>query len=267
MNSTATPGVPPVEVRDVWHRFVTAEGELLVLDGINLSVRSGRTLAIVGPSGCGKTTLLNMIAGLESPQEGSVTVMGSMPVDRRSQVGYLFARDALLPWRTALENVTLGMRLRGIARHERRERARHLLAAVGLEGYEDAYRSQLSQGMRQRVALARTLALEPDLLLMDEPFSALDAQTRLDIQEMFLELLEAAGTTVVLITHDLAEAVALGDDVAVFTRRPGRLKATFAIDLPRPRKIRDLQADPRFHAHYSEIWEELRDEFTAARIA
>jgi len=244
------------------HRFVTAEDETPVLEDISLSVAPGELLAIVGPSGCGKTTLLNLLAGLEEPQQGSVTLFGAPPQTGSGEVGYLFARDSLLPWRTALENVCVGMQLRGVRRDQREERARSLLKAVGLGGFEGAYRAQLSQGMRQRVALARTLALEPRLLLMDEPFSALDAQTRLQVQETFLSLWERVGATVILITHDLSEAVALADRVVIMTRRPGRVKAVFSIKLARPRDLRELQSDSTYLEHYAAIWGELKSEFS-----
>lgn len=256
-----TKSAPAVAIRAIYHRFISADDEVTALRDVSLDVASGELVAIVGPSGCGKTTLLNLVAGLEDVQEGTVSVLGEFPRSGNTNIGYLFARDSLLPWRTAFENVCLGMRLRGVPLQEREERAHLLLEAVGLSSFEKSYRAQLSQGMRQRVALARTLALEPRILLMDEPFSALDAQTRLNVQEKFLALWERTHVTVLLITHDLSEAVSLADRVVILTKAPGRLKASFTIELPRPRRLHDLQGDPTFLEHYAAIWAELKSEF------
>jgi NitT/TauT family transport system ATP-binding protein len=264
----AADAVPPagtqaIRIQQVTHAFAATPGSagpVIALREVSLQVHPGEFVAIVGPSGCGKTTLLNILAGLERPTSGEVSVAGRPPRAGAPEVGYLFARDSLLPWRTALGNAELAMEMRGVSPAERRERAHRLLADVGLDAFANAYRAQLSQGMRQRVALARALAAEPQILLMDEPFSALDAQTRILVQDLFLSLWSRLHTSVVLITHDLAEAIALADRVVLFTRAPGRIKGTFPVDLPRPRSIQSLQADPAYHHIYESIWRDLQEE-------
>jgi NitT/TauT family transport system ATP-binding protein len=231
-----------------------------VLERTNLRVATGEFVALIGPSGCGKTTLLNMVSGLVEPRLGEVLVNGAQPQVGARNVGYLFARDALVPWRTAAGNVSLALELRNAPAVKRQATVTRALAAVGLGDFADSYPSQLSHGMRQRVALARTLAPEPDTLLMDEPFSALDAQTRLVLQEQFVDLWEARGSTVILVTHDLGEAIALADRVLILSRRPGRLKAEFTVDLPRPRRVTQLQGSHDYHRLYEEIWQVFRDE-------
>jgi ABC-type nitrate/sulfonate/bicarbonate transport system ATPase subunit len=176
------------------------------------------------------------------------------------RIGYMFARDALLPWRTTLANVEFGLELRALPSSERRERARELLRVVGLEGFEASYPSQLSQGMRQRVSLARTLAIDPDILLMDEPFGALDAQTKLVLEDEFLRIWEEHRKTVVFVTHDLFEAIAMADRVVVFASRPGRIKSVVAIDLPRPRSVTSGRFGTHFQSLYDRLWEDLRYE-------
>lgn len=252
-----------LEATSVCHSFSNAESGL-VLDHIDLSVSAGEFVSIVGPSGCGKTTFLNLVGGLEQLQKGSLSVRGSAPSAGAAGVGYVFARDAILPWRTAAQNVALPLELAGVPKDERDDRVHRLLAAVGLADFAGAYRAQLSQGMRQRVALARALVSAPSLLLMDEPFAALDAQTRIVMQDYLLNLLSTHQITVLFVTHDLGETITLSDRVVVFSRRPGRIKAVFDIDLPRPRSVMALQADPKYHSLYERIWLELRDEVLAA---
>ena len=217
-------------------------------------------MAVVGPSGCGKTTILNMLAGILNPTQGSVLRHGT-EVDGPSQdIGYMLARSGLSPWRTARRNVELGLEFRKVPKAERRRQAMELLAKLRLEGFADSYPSQLSQGMRQRVAIARTPAISPDLWLMDEPFGALDAQTRLTVQAEFLELWYETHKTVIFVTQDLEEAVLLADRVIVMTARPGRIKSDTIVDLPRPRVIDELRFDPAFRDTEHKIWEELRGE-------
>lgn len=261
-NESAAATSIAIESRELSISFTSAATgqEANVLDKVSLSIASGEFVAIVGPSGCGKTTFLNVLSGLESCPPGAVTVEGHPPYAGNPRVGYLFARDALLPWKTALGNAELTMLLQKVPNPERQERARQALAAVGLKGHEDAWRAQLSQGMRQRVAIARTLANEPAIIFMDEPFSALDAQTRLAVQERFLDVWQRTQATVVLITHDLAEAVALADRVVVFTQRPARIKSIFQVSIPRPRSVVSLQDDPQFHQIYSSIWQQFGEE-------
>ena len=256
--------VPSVELSGVSLIFGGARPDddpVLATHDINLSIPAGQFVAIVGPSGCGKTTILNMLAGLISATRGTVKRHGVEVHGTSKDIGYMLARSALSPWRTARRNVELGLEIRGVSKSQRRATAMELLHKVGLQGFENSYPSQLSQGMNQRVAIARTLAIDPDLWLMDEPFGALDAQTRLTVQSEFVGLWEeAANKTVIFVTHDLEEAVLLADRVIVMTARPGRIKSDTMIDLPRPRHIDQLRFDERFKQAEQRIWEELRDE-------
>jgi NitT/TauT family transport system ATP-binding protein len=241
-------------------------GPVKAVDQVSLDVRPGEFLCIVGPSGCGKTTLLNYAAGLLPSRVltgGSVEVLGSKPRVGHERLAYMLARDSLLPWRTALGNAEFGAEARGVPPAERRARALRLLERVGLKGFEDSYPKALSHGMRQRVALARTFCLDADLLLMDEPFGALDAQTKLQLEDLLLELSQESRKTVVFITHDLSEAIALGDRVIVMAPRPGRIIAEVPIHLERPRKIGKLQKDPAYHEYYAKIWTTLEEGFAA----
>lgn len=228
------------------------------LDELSFGVAEGEFVSIVGPSGCGKTTLLDMLAGLRHVENGYVTIDGRPPRADRDDVGYMFASDCLLPWRSTLDNAALGLELQGYSKKERYAKSREWLHKVGLGGFESAYASQLSKGMRQRVALIRTFALDTRFLFMDEPFAALDAQTKLLLHSQLLELWEDnPGRSVVFVTHDLQEAVLLSDRVLVLSRRPGRLKLDMPIKLPRPREPKALLADAEFHQLYSRIWEEV----------
>jgi NitT/TauT family transport system ATP-binding protein len=250
-----------IRVENLQHHFETPSGEQVqALIDISLTVPAGEFVAIVGPSGCGKTTLLNVVGGLIDPVEGQVRVGGNPPRAGAPDLGYLFSRDNLLAWRTAAANVALPLEIRGVPRGERERRVAAMLAAVRLEDFAGAHPAQLSQGMRQRVALARMLVTEPTTLLMDEPFSALDAQTRLLMHRHFLSIWERQRSTVLLITHDLGESITLADRVIVFSRRPGRIKKEFLIDLPRPRRVADLQANADYYRLYQEIWTVLEEE-------
>lgn len=247
--STGPPYIDFKDVRQIYklrtERSARKKGEgattdLVALDGVDLEIPEGQFVALVGASGCGKTTLLNMMAGLVHPTEGKTLIGGKRPTLPNKDVGYMFARDALLPWRTAQKNVELPLETRGWGRQQRHERSREMLEMVGLKGRERQFRLQLSQGMRQRVALARTLSSEPSLLLMDEPFAALDARTKLAMQKEFLKIWEDhhgsdSRKTVVFVTHDLQEAVLLADRVVVMLPHPGRIAEDRLIDLPRPR--------------------------------
>lgn len=252
-------GGDAIEMVDVAHGFAGDGGRhQAVLETFNLYARPGEFLAIVGPSGCGKTTVLNMIAGLLQPDHGTVAIAGKPPTLGHPSRAYLLARDALMPWRTALQNVVLPLELRKVPKAQALARATDILGAVGLGGAMHRYPSQLSHGMRQRVAVARTLITHPTLVMMDEPFSALDAQTRLLIQRTFLELWEREKPTVVFVTHDLAEAIIMADRILVFSRRPGRVLADCTVDLERPRDVMELQDNPNYHALYRELWGYLR---------
>jgi len=231
----------------------------VAVDRIDLDVHDGEFMVLLGPSGCGKSTVLNIVSGLMPPSKGLVEVDGRRVTGIRHDVGYMFARDGMMPWRTAAENVEFGLEIRGVA--NRREVARDWLRRVGLEKFETHYRHELSQGMRQRVAVARTFAIEPNVLLMDEPFGALDSQTRLLLQELFLSVWESTRKTVLFVTHDLHEAIFLSDVVVVFTNRPGRVKSIIPIDLPRPRlPPADLATASEFRDIYARIWSDLKDE-------
>jgi NitT/TauT family transport system ATP-binding protein len=266
-----------IKVRHVSHAFGEVEPSDLntaaqekheksptVLEAINLNVRSGQFVALVGASGCGKTTLLNMIAGLVRPTSGEVRVSGAEPRCPNLDIGYMFARHSLLPWRTILKNVELGLEVRSeFSRRQRSDRAREMLSLVGLGEYEHYYPGQLSQGMRQRAALARTLAPDPAILLMDEPFAALDAQTKLILQREFLRIWEApisSGAdhqkTVVFVTHDLQEAVLLADRVVVMLPSPGRIARDQAVPLPRPRAgtLAQMMFEEQFQALQRELF-------------
>jgi len=223
-----------------------------VLSGIDLTIPRGEFTALVGRSGCGKTTLLNLIAGLTEPSAGSVTVLGTEPRAARKQLGFMLARDALLPWRTARRNVEYGLELRGVARAKRREIALHWLEAVQLLHAQHQWPWQLSQGMRQRVALARTWALDPAVLLMDEPFAALDVNTRMSAQKKFLELWQAEEhRTVVFVTHDLGEAIALADRVVLLGG--GRVLDDVPVEIDRPRDLPMITSDPRYRRLYERL--------------
>ena len=255
-----TPAVELADVSLIFGGNHPTEEPVLAVHDINISIPAGQFVAVVGPSGCGKTTILNMLSGLIPPTKGSVRRHGSEVDGPSSDIGYMLARSALSPWRTAQKNVELGLEIQGVPRTQRAQKSMELLRRLKLEDFADSFPSQLSQGMNQRVAIARTLALDPDLWLMDEPFGALDAQTRLTVQAEFIELWESEGTTVIFVTHDLEEAVLLADRVIVITARPGRIKSDTIIDLPRPRIIDELRFDESFKAAEHRIWRELRDE-------
>jgi NitT/TauT family transport system ATP-binding protein len=256
-----------IEILGVRHEYVIErEGAKHTLSAIaeaSLEITTGEFVSLVGPSGCGKTTVLNMVAGLIEVQQGRILLAGQPPRIGREDVAYMFASDCLLPWRTTLENAAFGMELRGFPRETRSVRARALLGEAGLGGFEDAYVRQLSKGMRQRVALARTFGLPCDFLLMDEPFGALDPQTKLTLQQQLLTLWENhQGRTVLFVTHDLGEAIVMSDRVVVMSRRPARIKADIRIELPRPRNATELLRSPEFHRLYAYLWGELGEEIT-----
>jgi NitT/TauT family transport system ATP-binding protein len=229
-----------------------------VFSGLSLEVPRGQLVAVIGTSGCGKTTLLNMVSGLVTPTSGELLVFGKRPGVGRTDVGYMLARDALLPWRTAVQNVELGLELRGIRRTARRERAVELLGRVDLSSAGDKYPAQLSQGMRQRVALARTWATDPELMLMDEPFAALDALTRATVRDVFLRIWDdpVHRKTVLFVTHDLTEALILADRVVTVT--PTGIGVDVCVPYDRPRDLRELMAN----ANYREVYDSLEQALT-----
>nr|WP_277949988.1 ABC transporter ATP-binding protein [Bailinhaonella thermotolerans] len=239
-----------------------ADRPFTALEHIDLDVREGEFLTLVGPSGCGKSTLLDLVAGLTEPSTGEILIDGRAISGPGLDRGIVFQQYALLPWRTALGNVEFGLEAKGVPRRERAERARHFLGLVGLTGFERRYPHELSGGMRQRVAIARSLAFDPDVLLMDEPFAALDAQTRESLQEELLRIWGKTGKTVVFITHGIDEAVYLGQRVAVMSSRPGRI--TEVIEVAFDSREGDLRADPAFGEYRHHIWTRLRDEAATA---
>ncbi len=227
----------------------------------DLIVSEGEFVALVGPTGCGKSTLLNAAAGLLQPSTGVVSIFGRRLSGLNAQAGYLFQADALMPWKSALDNVAIGLEVAGVGREEAVRRATAMLTRVGLKAFVDRYPHQLSGGQRKRVALAQVLVREPKILLMDEPFGPLDAQTRLIMGELLLSLWQADRKAVLFVTHDLDEAIALADRVVIMSAGPAaRIIGDFAIDIPRPRDIAEVKADPRFHALHALIWNALRDE-------
>ncbi|MFE5723516.1 ABC transporter ATP-binding protein [Streptomyces erythrochromogenes] len=254
-------------------------GDFTALDGIDLEIRSGEFLVVVGPSGCGKSTLLDLLGGLSTPTAGRILLDGKPVTGPGLDRGIVFQQYALLPWRTALGNVEFGLEATGVPRRERKSRAREFLDLVGLTGFEDRHPHQLSGGMRQRVAIARSLAYDPDVLLMDEPFAALDAQTRESLQDELRRIWQRTGKTVVFITHGIEEAVYLGQKVAVMTSRPGRIKEIVPVAFgERPGtgtgtgtgsgtgpQGEELRSSPEFARYRHEIWTLLHDEVARAQ--
>jgi NitT/TauT family transport system ATP-binding protein len=231
------------------------------LADVSLQVAPGEFVSVVGPTGCGKSTLLNVAAGLLVPSRGDVRVFGSVLDGLNARAGYMFQSEALMPWRTALANVTAGLEFRGVAPAEARRLGEAWLERVGLGGFGDRYPHQLSGGMRKRTALAQTLVLDPDIILMDEPFSSLDVQTRQLMENELLQLWASKRKAVLFITHDLDEAIALSDRVVVFSAGPAaRPLGSFDIDLPRPRDVAEVRVLPQFIELHRAIWDVLRDE-------
>ncbi|HLQ60444.1 MAG TPA: ABC transporter ATP-binding protein [Candidatus Acidoferrales bacterium] len=252
---------PVIELRSVTKRFATPSGGVFTaLRDLNLEVSPGEFCAVVGPTGCGKSTTLALISGLEPASEGAVRVMDRPVTGIAEGIGYVFQTDAVFPWKTVVENVAAGPRYRGVAARDARERAREWISRVGLAGFEDRYPFQLSGGMRKRVALAQSLINEPRILLMDEPFSALDVQTRSLMENELLNLWSQTGASVVFVTHDLEEAIALSDRVFVISAGPGTVKGNYPVGLSRPRNVAEIRLQKGFADVYELIWNDLRDE-------
>jgi NitT/TauT family transport system ATP-binding protein len=249
---------PKIELRGVAKIYQTAQGELEALSNINLCVDEGEFLCIIGPSGCGKSTLLRILAGLYQQSAGEV-VVNKNGASNRPTNAVVFQEYAIFPWRTVSDNVAFGLEMRGVPRGEREKRTSAYLSKVGLTQFANHYPYQLSGGMKQRVALARALATDPEILLMDEPFGALDAQTRSVLQEELVRIWEEEKKTVVYITHSIEEAIMLGDRVVLMTARPGKIKSTYEVALPRPRSLK-LRTTPEYNRLAQVIWEDLVEE-------
>jgi NitT/TauT family transport system ATP-binding protein len=256
-----------ITIENVAKRFPLKGGEdvFTAIRNVTFSIGEGEFIALVGPSGCGKSTLLNMISGLDPASEGRVEVDGKpVGANVRDDVGYLFQKDALLPWKTVQENVELPLVFRKAPQADRVREANDWIGRVGLKGFEKYYPHQLSGGMRKRVSLAATFVYKPRILLMDEPFSALDVQTRNLMENELLDLWQEHRKTVLFVTHDLEEAIALADRVVVMTANPGTIKTEFDIDLARPRNVNEVRFDERFRELHEQIWEALREEVQAS---
>lgn len=255
---------PAIRLRDVTCTFVSPdapEQRYTAVENVQLTVGAGEFVSVVGPTGCGKSTLLNVAAGLLEPSRGAVEVFGERLVGINRRAGYMFQADSLMPWRTAEANVRAGLQFRGVPPDEARERADAWLRRVGLGGFGDRYPHQMSGGMRKRTSLAQTLVLDPDIILMDEPFSALDIQTRQLMENELLELWQSKRKAVLFITHDLDEAIAMSDRVVVLSAGPASHPiGDFTIDIPRPRDVAEVKATPRFLELHAAIWQVLRDE-------
>jgi len=240
-------------------RFETAEGPVTAVDDVSFSVRQGEFLSIIGPSGCGKSTVFNVIGGLLGHHDGTVEVAGERIDGPHKSIGMVFQEESTFPWRNVTDNVAFPLELTGMPKAKRIERARHFIKMVGLDGFEKRFPGELSGGMRQRVSLARTLASEPKILLMDEPFAALDEQTRLLLGDKVLQIQQQLSQTTLLITHNITEAVQMSDRILVMTYRPGRVKRIGEIDLPRPRTS-DIVGSEAFGRYVAQIWSDLREE-------
>jgi NitT/TauT family transport system ATP-binding protein len=257
--------LPPVSTNDILMaddvvvRFETAEGPITAVDHVSFSVRQGEFMSVIGPSGCGKSSLFNVIGGLLTNHQGTVKVAGELINGPHKSIGMVFQEESTFPWRTVVDNVAFPLELIGMPKAKRIERARYFIKMVGLDGFENRYPGELSGGMRQRVSLARTLASEPKILLMDEPFAALDEQTRLLLGDKVLQIQQQLQQTTLLITHNITEAVQMSDRILVMTYRPGQVKRIVEIDLPRPRTS-EIVGSAAFGRYVAEIWSDLREE-------
>src|SRR5438876_2036627 len=257
----ARPGEPLLVVEDISKRFETPDGTLVAVDTVSFNVAPGEFLAVIGPSGCGKSTLFNIMGGLLDGYEGRVTVAGETVRGPHPSIGMIFQEESTFPWRTVIDNVAFPLEIAGMPKARRLEKAKHFVRLVGLDGFERRYPAELSGGMRQRVSMARTLASEPKILLMDEPFASLDEQTRLLLGDKVLQIQQELKQTTLLITHNITEAVQLSDRILVMTYRPGKTKRIVEIKLPRPRSSEIVGSDAFGH-YVAEIWNDLREEAT-----
>lgn len=250
-----------IELRGVTMAYRSRGAEYTAVRDVDLAVQRGRFVSVVGPTGCGKSTILNAVAGLLAPATGEVLVDGEPLRGLNRKAGYMFQQDALLPWKTVLDNVAFGPQLRGVAKGDRLGVARDWIARVGLSGFENSYPHQLSGGMRKRTAVAQCWVGDPEMLLMDEPFGALDVQTRQVMENELLGLWTGSDKTVLFVTHDLDEAISLSDEVVLLSAGPAsRIVGTYPVELPRPRDLLDIRTTPEFRDIYRAIWSDLRDE-------
>lgn len=255
-----------IELHGIGKTFRKGADEVRAVDAVSLAIPDRSIVALIGPSGCGKSTLLNMIAGLYPPSEGHITYAGKPVTGLNTHVGYMTQKDNLLPWRNVLDNIALPLELAGWPAPKRYDAARAMIEHVGLTGFEVKYSHELSGGMRKRVCLARMLLYGPKTLLLDEPFAALDAQLRIAMHDLLLRIWSEGRQTILLVTHDLVEAISLADRVVVFTKRPARLAYDEMVDLPRPRDVNEIRFTNRFHDIYNSIWERLRREYDEERL-
>jgi NitT/TauT family transport system ATP-binding protein len=259
MPFSAVPNNAILVADDIVVRFETPEGPITAVDNVSFQVRPGEFLSVIGPSGCGKSTLFNVIGGLLSNHQGIVSVAGETISGPHKSIGMVFQEESAFPWRTVTDNVAFPLELFGMPRDKRVERAHHFISLVGLDGFENRYPGELSGGMRQRVSLARTLASEPKILLMDEPFAALDEQTRLLLGDKVLQIQQKLKQTTLLITHNITEAVQMSDRILVMTYRPGKVKRIVDINLLRPRSS-EVVGSEAFGRYVAEVWNDLREE-------
>jgi NitT/TauT family transport system ATP-binding protein len=262
-----SPDAHRIDVRALSKTFQLAGTAIEAVRDVSFSVRRGEFVALLGPSGSGKSTVLNMIATLIRPSSGQILIDGVPVVTGKAtrNVGYVFQRDTLFPWRTVADNIGYGLQLAGASDAQRRERVTACVVQAGLEGFEQAYPSALSGGMRQRAALMRTLVVEPQILLMDEPFGALDTHTKIDMHEVLLRIWEREQQTVLFVTHDLGEALTLADRIILFSARPGMIKDMFEVDFARPRDAVKVRETPRYAELFQHIWHSLGEEFVRGR--
>lgn len=254
-----------LEFRNVTKKFTTNTGDrLTAVNDVSFKVNEGEFVSVVGPSGCGKSTILSMTAGLYQPTEGEVLVSDDPVTGPNAHVGFMLQKDLLLPWRSIISNIEFGLEARGVAKAERRERAMKELAHCQLSGFDSHYPYQLSGGMRQRAALARTLAIDPEIILLDEPFSALDAQTKLLLQNSFAGTIKESGKTTLLITHDLVEAVLMSDRILVLSERPGTVVAEIKVDLPKRDRPIERRTMPEVSEYAAQLFKHLKLEEKAA---
>jgi NitT/TauT family transport system ATP-binding protein len=266
-STSRSPELHRVEVRGLRKSFQLSGATIEAVRDVSFGIRRGEFVALLGPSGSGKSTVLNMIATLIRPSAGEILIDSKLVVTGRAtpNVGYVFQRDTLFPWRTVVDNIGYGLQLAGVPDAERKERIAICVAQAGLKGFERAYPSALSGGMRQRAALMRTLVVEPQILLMDEPFGALDTHTKIDMHQVLLRIWEREQQTVLFVTHDLGEALTLADRIILFSARPGQIKDVFEVDFARPRDAVKVRETPRYAELFQHIWHSLGEEFIKGR--